>query len=313
MKRDSVNRFVVVRFDEHIFVDFRKQAVKVFDVTSQGNRNFSSDFLTSDGDFDHEQYCKCLIESAFGLPEDQLSSFLDYQCAQLKLPDHWLLLFETLLDCNKELVMTFEEMLLRKLNLLTQLLKEKRVLHSRPVGRKVFLFFNSDSSKREEERFKIVKVKKELEAISTHREKLIYLNRCSVDYLQEVEDDENAAFIKSINREIEYLIFLLELGKGNLEVSKKDTERKKITFAKTPTQLANLIGQMREIQEENEDLIFDGSTMDFTRLICNNFCKSDGSLFMENSIRAYLTSYQNRKSAPRKNQIDVSKIRLLEE
>lgn len=312
VKKDSVNRLVVVRFQEPLIVDFRKQAVKVFDVTSEGNRSFSSDFITN-GLFDHEQYCKCLLETAFSLPESQLSSFLDYQCAQLVIPYHWLFHFKTLLDCNKELVLTYQEKLRGKLNLLIQLLEEKEILYSTYVRRKELLFFKFDSSKKMEERFNIVKVKKELNLISTSKGKRIFLNRCLVDYLQEVKDDEAAPFVKSINREIEYLNYLVNLNEGNIGIDQNDTEMKKVIFKGTPIQLADLIGQMKDIRNEKGDLLFDGSTMDYTRYICNAFCQSDGSPFMENSIRKYLTDYQNGKRHSKKNRIDISGIKLSEE
>ena len=98
-----------------------------------------------------------------------------------------------------------------------------------------------------------------------------------------------------------------------MKILKNDTEVKKIIFKGNPTQMADLMGQFREIRNEEGDSIFDGSTIAFARVVINNFCKQDGASFMENSIRKYLTSYQNGKRSSKKNQIDISEINLLED
>jgi len=99
VKKGSVNGLVWIEFHEHPVVNYRKQPVKIFDVTSKGYDDFSSDFLSA-GSFDHSQYCICLMEAALGLEEGQHSSFLDYQCSQLKSPHLWVVQFLTLLNDN---------------------------------------------------------------------------------------------------------------------------------------------------------------------------------------------------------------------
>jgi hypothetical protein len=306
-KKDSVDGFVWVKFQEHPIIDFKKRPAKLFDVTSEGHTDFSSDFIIH-GNFDHGQYCMCLIETAFGLPDNQLSSFLDYQCAQLKIPDGWLIHFEIILYCNQGLIKSFQ----KKVDLLIRLLEDKRGLHS-GYGRQKQLIFQFGIPKEKDERFDIIKVKEELEIIADPKDKEIFLHRCKADYLQEVEDNEEAKFIRCICREFNFLEIYATLEKAKIEVDKGAEEAKKITFKGTPTQLADLIGQFKEIRDMEGDLVFDGSTMDYVRFICNTFCKSDGSKSMENSIRKYLTSYRNGKRSSKKNQIDISEIGLLED
>jgi hypothetical protein len=301
VKKGFVNEFVWVKFHEHPIVDYRKQSAEIFDVTSEGYSNFPSDFIT-DGDFDHGQYCICLMETAFGLQADQLSSFLDHQCALLKVPYRWLIQFDTLLNnnCNHTIIKPFHG----KLNFLIQLLEDKRNHHAGYV-RERQLIFKSVIHNENDERFDIVKIKEEVSAKSTFNAKKFFLLRRRTDYLQEVEKDENAPFVKSIDMELNFLEATLELQDGG-------NEYKKIVFKGTPSQLADLIWQIKGIRNKEEDLIFEGSTSSYARFISSSFCQSDGSPFMEDSIRKFLTRYNSGKEPSKKNQMDISKIQLKE-
>ncbi len=81
MKKGSVDDFMWVKFHEHPVVDYSKQSAKLFDVTAEGHADFLPDFILIDDEFDHCQYWMCLIETAFGLPSKQFSSFIEYHCS----------------------------------------------------------------------------------------------------------------------------------------------------------------------------------------------------------------------------------------
>ena len=303
MKKGSVDNFMWVRFHEHPVVDYSKQASKLFDVTAEGHPDFLPDFGLIDG-FDHCQYCMCLIETAFGLPTKQLTSFIDYQCCHIKEPYRWLIQFDTLLNsnCQHPLIEPFRQ----KLNLLIQVLEEKRNEYAAYVLERKQLIFERSNLKNKDERFDIVKVKKELEDKSTYNTKRFFLMRRKVDYLQEVENDSNASFVKNIDMEIEFL-------EAMVDVNLKESEIKKISFKGNGSQLADLISQLKDFKNQEGDLFFDGSIVTYTRMICTYFHQSDGTSFKESSIRKYLTNYSVGTRPRKKDQIDISNIQIPEE
>ena len=113
-----------------------------------------------------------------------------------------------------------------KLNVLIQLLEDKRNEHAyyvqdREMNQNRQMIFKTENKNEQDERFDIVKVKKMLNSMSSDRSKKQLLLRCKVDYLQEVEDNEEAQFIKSINREFDYLNAMVDLELNSNEDTKK--------------------------------------------------------------------------------------------
>jgi len=143
------------------------------------------------------------------------------------------------------------------------------------------------------EEFDIKKVKEELKTIDTYEEKIYLLKRRRIDYLQEVKKaNEKDSFVRALDLE---LVFQKENSGNSNEDKLEKVIGKKISCAVSPTELAKIIHELRFMENESGELIFDGATTAFARMICNSFCRADGKLFLENSIRKYLTDLNGRK------------------
>lgn len=302
VKKGLVNGLVWIEFHEHPVVNYRKQFVNVFDVSSKGYDDFSSDFL-KEGSFDHNQYCICLMETALRLEENQHSSFLDYQCSQLKSPHLWVVQFITLLNDNSNHYLI--ESIRRELNFLIFLLKERMNQHYGLVQASA-LIFKPAIMQENDERFDIIKVKEEVSTKGTFNAKKFFLLRRRTDYLQEIEDNKKAQFVKGIDKE-------LNLLEKTMEFEEREEEVKKIIFKGTSSQLADLVGQLRQFRNRDGDFFFEGSLSNYARFVCNCFCQADGTPFMESSIRKGLTNFRNNKRPRERDRIDISHIKVDEE
>ncbi|MFK7807553.1 MAG: hypothetical protein AB8F74_07065 [Saprospiraceae bacterium] len=300
-KNRGLNKFWCVNFYEHPIVDYRKRAVNLFDVSSEGDSGFSSDFML-DGKFDDEQYCLCLMETALAIPEKQLSAFLEYQCAQLNTPYLWLVQFDSLLNNNYNLPLI--QPYKNRLNLLTSLIEDQRNKYQTYVKNKERIF-NSKTSGRLDLKFKIKEIKKEILIMKNFNDKLFLLLRRRADYLQEVENNEGASFIQAIDIEIAFL-------SNTANLKNKEPEFKKIVFRGTASQLADIINQLKEKQGKDGELWLDGSISSYARMVATVFCKEDGSSFKETSIRKYLTNYSQDGKSTVKNRVDISSINIME-
>jgi hypothetical protein len=291
VKKGFVNEFVWVTFHEHPIVDYRRAPAKLFDVTSEGHGDFPSDFICN-GEFDHRQYCMCLIETAFSLQVDLLASFLDYQCGQLKNSYRWLIQFDTLLNnnCNHTIIKPFQQ----KLNLLIQLLEDKRNQYAGYVQERQ-LIFKTAIVQGGDPKFDIVKVKEELGTKVSIKARKFLLLRRRMDYLQEVENNEEASFVKCVDMELLFLETTVDFQEQEIGVVGKEKEVNKIVFRGTSTELAKWIGGIKWSRNEAGELLFDESTSTYARLAHALFCKSDGQDFNEDSIRKYLTKYNEEK------------------
>ncbi len=289
-KKRFGNDFVVVEFHEHPIVDHSKQAVRLFDVSAKGYADFAPDFMM-DGEFNHRQYCLCLLGIAFGLERRHFSSFLDYQCARVSEPYLWLIRFDCLLNNNSDHV--FFEAHRSTLDRLIQLVEDKINMHSSYVTQHRPVAFNwMDMSSEEDNRFDIVAIKEELKSKLTLSAKKHFLLRRRTDFLQEVSYDVEASFIQQIDLEMSFL----ESTGDSIDAQSR---HKRILFHGTPSQLSDLIFQLKTLKGKDGSLLFDGGTVTYARLICDYFCQSNGELYNESSIRKFLTNYNGGKR-PRK-------------
>ena len=294
IKRDPVNGFLWVEFREHPVVDFKNQQGTLFDVSAEGFAGFGSDFMI-DGHFNQEQYCICLINKAFTFPSIQLFFFLKYQCSQILAPSQWLEDFSSLLKLNQNnpSIRTHQN----KFELVTALVLEKWNQLKGTIGKRSNVFVSTISA--QEKGFCIIKLKEEVKAKKGLDAKRFLLLRRRTDYLQEISANQESTFIKAIDMELNFL-------EQTKEFQEEEKETKKIVFKGSGRQLANVFSQLKELRDKDGDLIFEGNTKDYSRLIANNFSKVKGESLTESSIRRYLTDYKFDEQAKGSNQIDIN-------
>ena len=73
--------FVRIDFRDWLIVNIQNQKEKIYDISTSGISNFSSDFMKTDGQFNHWQYCICLIKKILDLSYTDFPKFLKYQSA----------------------------------------------------------------------------------------------------------------------------------------------------------------------------------------------------------------------------------------
>lgn len=95
-----IEQFKWINFEEHPIVDLSKDQARLFDIITNRGVGFSSDFQKSD-QFNHEQYCVCLIEKLFMLSPKMLPAFFDYQLQRLLKPAEWMHSLRLLLQLNE--------------------------------------------------------------------------------------------------------------------------------------------------------------------------------------------------------------------
>lgn len=135
-------------------------------------------------------------------------------------------------------------------------------------------------------KFDIVKVKKEMTSITDFEEKKIFLGQRRVEYLQEVEKNENAHFIKAIDLEFDFM-------RKHRNYYENKLNYKRIAFKGSSKQLTYYFHQLRELRDKDGQPLFKGTILTFSRLISKICCRADGSSFNEDTMRRYLTGYSN--------------------
>jgi len=283
MQKNNLNEFLMVEFKEHPVVDFLKNQATSFDVSAEGDTDYPADFM--DGHlFKHEQYCICLLKTAFALSCDELPDFLDYQCRKVRLPWLWLSQFETLLRRNLEYGL--DDYSIKEVDGLVKILKKKRIQYFGLVrydkDRSIDKLLSPFPGKT---KFNIINVRDEMESIEGFEAKGLFLERRKKEYLQEQEHNAEADFIKSVDLEIDFM---------NIQGDQNgDLNYKTYVFKGPPIQLAFYFARLVEERNEKDILLFDGAKTDLAKIICLVFRREDGSSFSENSIRKYLTDYFN--------------------
>ena len=98
------NSVICSPFVEHPFVDVAQSDAGAYDLTifEEGQ---ASNFLIK-GQFNKEQYCKCLLHKLFTLNKSKIKPFIHYQCSKLNDPIVWLNKLEKLIDLNQEFFTT---------------------------------------------------------------------------------------------------------------------------------------------------------------------------------------------------------------
>ena len=292
----SAKAFKWFKFHEHPIQDYTEGQSKLFDITSEGHSYFPPDFIKN-GAFDHAQYCKCLIEIAFSISNNELSLFLDYQCKQLNDPLRWLIQFDTLLQTNA--TPPIISRYLNILDLLAGLIDIKRNEYM-TNGAKKRLIFKWPLSKKMSSRFNIPKIREEVEKIKNYNDKYVYLNRLKTSYLQDVEDNIDTKFIRDIDKEIKFIKMQEEMG---IKLEEDDKTIMKIRFLGTPSQFAMKIYKNAESKSGVGEYLERETDSNLARMYCSIYCTADGKNFSEESIRSRLSKIRSGTMLAEKNNV----------
>jgi len=277
-KKNWEEHFPWMRFQEHPFVDFkRNQEVALFDVSTKAFPDYASDFMNGQS-FDHKNYCICLLAKIGELPIDGMPDFLKHQYDQVKDPLEWLYKFDELLsvvdkfDLIKEWRIRFKIMK----DFIGYETEEIPSVTAETMKGSSHGFAELYSFKREFEniKFGVIMQMKVNDQIS-------YLEQLRVNYFEKIKDaNKNDHLIKFIDT------YLVGLGK---KASTSEKERPRINFKGTAVQLAEFYGMMLKSKTREGEPVIAISNIDATaKKISDHYYNKKGILFKTETIRTNL-------------------------
>ncbi|MFN8116216.1 MAG: hypothetical protein U0W65_08885 [Bacteroidia bacterium] len=174
-------------FIEHPIVDItqfdaHEYAICIFDEKQPSN------FLNG-GKFYLELYCKCLLHKLFTIPKSKIKPFIQYQCDKMQEPIVWLNKLEKLIDLNRELFTTKEQVIKFEKALMIIEVMRDAIEHKKEVP---------------ESKFNFVKLKSDIKQYS-YEEKVSYLMEAKTEYLQnkpKIIDVNETPFDEKIDLEL---------------------------------------------------------------------------------------------------------------
>lgn len=279
-----------IEFSKYKIKNYKVDQIDLFDVTTEGLLDIPPDFDEGKPLF-HKYYCIALLRNAANYHSSQLSSFLDHQFRSLKHPDRWLRSFDSLLCINKTYFLSTSSK--NKYKILRRCIKSRLELLNNMVREDGAKY---GASAEDRARFNIRKIKEDLKSVRGFANKKNILLRWRADYLQDVEENPKARFIRNIDIEIEYIT----VTKDSIE---KESKIEKTIFDDSAAQLANILGQVLKVENKN-GLIFRGGTTAFIKAVCNAVIDNDGKPFVESTIIRNVAEF-NAGRLSKKNKIDL--------
>jgi hypothetical protein len=175
-----------------------------------------SNFLNK-SKFNLEQYCKCLLHKLFTIQKSKIKPFIQYQCDKMQEPIVWLNKLEKLIDLNRELFNTKD-----------QVIKFEKSLMIIEVMRDVI----EQKKQAPDSKFNFVKLKSDIKQYN-FEEKVSYLMEAKTEYLQnkpKIIDVNETPFDEKINLE-------LDLIKSQQKLNKKQntSNNQEVNSPKSPT------------------------------------------------------------------------------
>ncbi len=202
-------------FVEHPIVDVAHYDAGEFDI-SIFEEGQPSNFLNK-SKFNLEQYCKCLLHKLFTIQKSKIKPFIQYQCDKMQEPIVWLNKLEKLIDLNRELFTTKD-----------QVIKFEKSLMIIEVMRDVI----EQKKQAPDSKFNFVKLKSDIKQYN-YEEKVSYLMEAKTEYLQnkpKIIDVNETPFDEKINLE-------LDLIKSQQKLNKKQntSNNQEVNSPKSPT------------------------------------------------------------------------------
>lgn len=296
-------------FIEHPIVDVaqfeaHEYAVCIFDEKQPSN------FLNG-GKFNLEQYCKCLLHKLFTIPKSKIKPFIQYQCDKMQEPIVWLNKLEKLIDLNRELFTTKD-----------QVIKFEKSLMIIEVMRDVI----EQKKQAPDSKFNFVKLKSDIKQYN-FEEKVSYLMEAKTEYLQnkpKIIDVNETPFDEKINLELDLIKSQQKLNKkqntsNNQEVNSPKSPTKN---TKSPTEncrtsvglfqfncqtniFVDVFFQLtKEISVDGKPLLNAGFN-ELAQFITDNFIDKNGNPLSLNTVKTILNTSRPEKRPSSEKRINL--------
>lgn len=279
-------------FVEHLIVDISQFDAGEFDIAVFEDSQTSS-FLNK-GKFNLEQYCKCLLHKLFTIPKSKIKPFIQYQCDKMQEPIVWLNKLEKLIDLNRELFTTKD-----------QVLKFEKALMIIEVMRDAI----EHQAKTQSNTFDIKEVKQKLKQYDTVEDKLFYLCEIETEYKQlrpAILNPHSVPFDEQIS---------LEIDKLNKQEALK--EKSKLKTDTTPRAKTNPVTQIQLncnlnyfvdifYQLSQEKKAISGSLKEIAEYISLGLIDKDGNPVSPDSVYSMLkpSNFEKRPKGPSKFKLE---------
>jgi hypothetical protein len=308
------NSVICSPFVEHPFVDVAQFDADVYDLTifEEGQ---ASNFLVK-GQFNKEQYCKCLLHKLFTLNKSKIKPFIHYQCSKLNDPIVWLNKLEKLIDLNRELFKTKD-----------QIIKIEKALMIIEVMRDAI-----EQKQTTTTQFNFNELKNKIKEYGNYDDKLSFLMEARTEYLQnkpKIIDVNEMSFDEKITLEIELIKSQQKLSKKRNTIYSQEVNSPKspTKSTKSPTEICrtsiglfqfncqtnvfvDLFFQLtKEITIEGKPLLNMASN-DLAQFITNNFIDKNGNALSLNTVKTILNVSRPEKRPSSEKRINL-KVRDL--
>lgn len=297
-------------FIEHPVMDIAQYDAHEYDICIFDDSQ-PSNFINK-GQFNLEQYCKCLLNKLFTLPKSKIKPFVQYQCDRLREPIVWLNKLEKLIDLNRELFTSKEQIIkFEKTLMIIELMRDAIEQYSQVID--------------DPYNFEVLKSK--VKQYSTYEEKLNCLMEAKTEYLQNlpaVIDVNETPFNEKVDLEIVLIKSQQKLSKKTKTIDNQETKS-----PTSPTQnlkrlndvTKNSVGLFqfncqtnvfvdiffqltKEITADGKPLL-DAGFNDLANFIANNFKDKNGKELSLSTVKTILNT-----SRPEKRPSQEKRIKL---
>lgn len=296
-------------FVEHPIVDVAHYDAREFDI-SIFEEGQPSNFLNK-SKFNLEQYCKCLLHKLFTIQKSKIKPFIQYQCDKMQEPIVWLNKLEKLIDLNRELFTTKD-----------QVIKFEKSLMIIEVMRDVI----EQKKQAPDSKFNFVKLKSDIKQYN-YEEKVSYLMEAKTEYLQnkpKIIDVNETPFDEKINLELDLIKSQQKLTKkqntsNNQEVNSTKSPTKN---TKSPTEncrtsvglfqfncqtniFVDVFFQLtKEISVDGKPLLNAGFN-ELAQFITDNFIDKNGNPLSLNTVKTILNTSRPEKRPSQEKRINL--------
>ena len=286
----NADDITLIEFSDYKVKNYKTDKVDLFDVTTEGFLNIPPDFAEGMPLF-HKYYCTCLLRKVSTYHISQLFSFLDHQFKSLRHPDKWLRNFDSLLHLNKTYFLTVSSE--EKYEALRKCIKDRLLLMNNMVREEVPEYGLSTEDRA---RFDMKEIKKDLKSVRGFENKKNVLLRWRADYLQDIEENPKARFIRKIDIELEFIT-------ATRDSINEASVKEKIIFNGTIAHLSSIVGQLFKL-ENKDGLLFVGSVNAICQFVCGSIVDKNGKPFKESTLNRNLTNF-NAGNLSSKNKIQL--------
>jgi len=271
-RKEWISVFVRIDFRGWSIIDIQRQKEKKYDISTSRISNFPSDFMDDDGQFNHWQYCICLIKKILDLSYTDFSKFLKYQSASMEVPLDWLDDLDDLLRFNKsfELMKPYRN----RFKLFREAIHDECVLlsTSRPEE-SIDLSSVTDSVNELKVIFYLERLVERMDKRDDYRAQISFCKESRAKYLQVENANENAVFVRVVDKMLDC---------RETVVSK---EVKMKVWEGTAKALARYHVYNNMIRDAEGRFIVDPCIATEARRICERYCKVNGGFFKFTTIQ----------------------------